>query len=325
MATLPRAGMAGEPPPARLSLPSAQGTPGERCAATQRAPGPAPLQLEQTFADTFDTLDLQGSDRWIPHYDGGYDPNGGRWLGYDWLPKRTLPNNKEQQIYVDPAYRGKGQKALGLNPFRVKDGVLSIVAERIPDALRETLHDFEFMSGVLTSRASLVQRYGYFEMRARMPAGKALWPAFWLLPADKSWPPEIDIVELVGQQPELVVTTTHWVGPDGKHSSSGCRTRKPETTTGFHTYGALWTAEHITYYFDREPIAHMKTPPGMDRPMYMLLNMGVGGNMVGRADADTPLPASYDIDFVAAYALPGQPPPCQPRRAAQDVNACNPR
>jgi beta-glucanase (GH16 family) len=311
-------------PPQRLTLPRAQGEPAERCVATQAAADGVSILLEQTFADPFDTLELQGSERWTPHYDGGFDAPSGRWPGADWLSKRTLQGNQEQQIYVDPAYRGKGPAPLYLNPFRLHDGVLSIVAERTPAPLRELLHGFEYTSGLLTSRASLVQRYGYFEIRARIPAGKALWPAFWLLPADKSWPPELDILEVVGQQAELIVSTAHWVGADGKRASSGCRTRKPEAPTGFHHYGALWTPESITYYFDREPVAHLTTPPGMDKPMFMLMNLAVGGNMVGKADADTPLPARFEIDFVAAYALPGQAS-CQPRRAAQEVNACSPR
>jgi beta-glucanase (GH16 family) len=169
-----------------------------------------------------------------------------------------------------------------------------------------------------------VQRYGYFEMRARIPAGKALWPAFWLLPADKSWPPEIDILEVVGQQADLMVTTTHWTGSDGKRQASGCRTSLPSASSAFHLFGALWTPERIVYYIDREPVAQLATPPGVDKPMYLLLNLAVGGNMVGRADDQTPLPASYDIDWVTAYTLPGHPP-CEPRRSAAEVNRCDAR
>jgi beta-glucanase (GH16 family) len=225
---------------------------------------------------------------------------------------------------VDPSYRGTAPQPLGLNPFRVNGGVLSIVAQRTPPEFRPFLYDFEFTSGVLTTRASLVQRYGYFEMRARIPAGKALWPAFWLLPADKSWPPEIDILEVVGQQPDLMVTTTHWVGADGKHQSSGCRTRVADAATSFHLFGVLWTPERIVWYIDRDPVAQLTTPAGLDKPMYLLLNLAVGGKMVGPADDLTPIPASFEVDWVAAYTLPGHPA-CEPRRSAQESQTCQTR
>lgn len=113
----------------------------------------------------------------------------------------------------------------------------------------------------------------------------------------------MDIVEVVGQQPELIVSTAHWTDAAGNHKASGCRTRLPTTDQEFHLYGALWTPEKITYFIDRQPVAEISTPPGMDKPMYMLLNLAVGGKMVGRADEDTPMPAKYDIDWVSAYQI----------------------
>lgn len=290
-------------PEAELTLGLPAEAPGLKCAAVTSG-SQSLVGLGRAFLDEFDDLDLD-KQRWLPHYDGGWDAINKRWLGYDWgAAKRTLPGNKEQQLYVDPLYKGAGIKPQGLNPFAVRDGVLEITARRMPAEARQVMHGFEFYSGLLTSRASLVQTYGYFEMRAKIPSGKALWPAFWLLPADKSWPPEIDIVEVVGQQADLIVTTTHAVGPTGARASSGCRTRFPESTTGFNRYGVLWTPERIVWYINRKPVTQMATPQGVDKPMYMLLNLAVGGNMVGKADDETPLPAVFAVDWVAAWALP---------------------
>lgn len=282
----------------RLSTMAPQGL----CTALSPAADHRWQGFERTFFDDFQTLDHTWS-RWQPHFDGGYDPVARRWPAYDWPVKRSLQGNGEQQIYVDPGYRGTHAKPLGLNPFVMKDGRLEITASRTPAELRPHLFDREFISGLLTSRPSFTQKFGFFEIRARLPAGKALWPAFWLLPEDKSWPPEIDVFEVVGQQPDLIVQTVHWRDPSagGQRKASGCRTRLPTASSQYHQYGVMWDEARLTYYIDRLPVAEIATPPGLDKKMYLLMNLAVGGSMVGRADQDTPLPAAMSIDWVAAY------------------------
>ncbi|MGA1803168.1 glycoside hydrolase family 16 protein [Rhizobium sp. HT1-10] len=288
----------------RLSLPMPS-TPGTAtCQPAAAASGGPEVHLTQTFNDDFDTLDLTG-DKWTPHYDGDYS----------WMTKRTLQGNKEQEIYVDPGYKGQGRKPLGLNPFKVKDGILSIVGERTPDEFKQALYNYQFTSGVLTTRKSFAQTYGYFEMRAKIPEGKGLWPAFWLLPTDKNkWPPELDILEVVGQQADKMVMTAHWkMGGTGAYQHSGCRVPLTTATSGFHTYGALWQPDRITWYIDRKPVQVLTTPPGYDIPMYMLVNLAIGGKMVGVADEGTPLPAAFEIDRISAYQIDGMKPPEAPK------------
>lgn len=289
-----------------IFLPTTQSPVTLACEAADAAPT-LTLTLERTFFDDFQQLD-KGWSRWHPHFDGGWDAKQQRWLGYDWPVKRTLQGNQEQQVYVDPGYRGSGKASLGLDPFRLVNGRLEITAQRTPEPAKAALMGYEFTSGLLTSRPSFTQKYGFFELRARIPAGKGLWPAFWLLPHDKSWPPEIDVFEVVGQKPDVIVQTTHWRDPQsGAKKVSSCRTRLPGASEGFHQYGVLWTSERLVYYIDRRPVAHFKTPAGLDQPMYMLMNLAVGGNMVGRADEDTPMPAALVIEWVAAYQLSGVP------------------
>jgi len=205
--------------------------------------------------------------------------------------------------------------SVGLNPFKIKDGVLSIIGDRTPEEFKQALYNYQFTSGALTTRQSFSQTYGYFEMRAKIPAGKALWPAFWLLPTDKNkWPPELDILEVVGQQADKMVMTAHWkAGGTGAYQHSGCRVPFATATSGFHTFGALWQPDRLTWYIDRKPVQVLTTPPGYDIPMYMLVNLAIGGNMVGVADASTPLPASFDIDTISAYQIDGLTPPEAPK------------
>src|SRR5277367_6828612 len=112
-----------------------------------------------TFADEFSSLSTGAGGTWTTHYpfNGG---TGG--TGND----RTLATNNEAQIYVDPAYAGTGTAPLGLNPFAIANGVLSITAAPTLAALQPLLYNLPYTSGMLTSDGSFAQQYGYFEMRA---------------------------------------------------------------------------------------------------------------------------------------------------------------
>lgn len=263
-----------------------------------------PWVVKRTFLETFDTLDLK-SHRWTPHFDGGYDDVNHVWRGDDWIVKRTQPAMHEQELYVDPDYRGTTKAPLGLNPFIIDKGVLHIVARRTPDNLIKALSGFEYISGALTTRESFIQRYGYFEARIKVPSTQALLPAFWMLPFNKTWPPELDVMEAPTQYPNMIEQTAHWKDASGKLASSGCKTIYKNYSADFHQYGALWTEQKIVYFIDRVPVAQVATPPGMNLPMYMQINLAVGGDWIGKATAATPMPVEMLVNKVVAYSSEG--------------------
>lgn len=250
------------------------------------------VTLHRTFLDDFDRFDLTDGI-WTPHYNHNKYP--------DWRA-RTLTGNEEEQIYVDPGYAGEADAALGLNPFRVENGVLKITAEPVDARHLQALRGYRYQSGVITSRASHLQTYGYFEIRARVPRGQGLWPAFWML-RPGMWPPEIDVIETLGHDPEQIEMHVHWNDPDGKHQSEGCEVRVPTATQQFHTYGVLWTPEAIVRFIDRKPVAASPTRAELDGPMYMIANLAVGGKWPGSPDPSTPFPAAFEIDWIAAWQL----------------------
>ena len=224
------------PAPTQLSLMVASDPADEQC---RRIDAPSTLftavPLHRTFHDDFDEHPLS-KGKWAPHYAGGAAwPEARYWGGAGSDFKRKTTYNGEQQIYVDPRYAGRGTTPLGLDPFRVEDGVLSITARRTPEDLREVLFDNEYISGILTTQGSFAQKYGYFEIRAKIPVGVAVWPAFWMLADDGGWPPEIDVLEGRGQRPGDMVMTTHWRIPDTqavqylrlRFHRAGCRDRLP--------------------------------------------------------------------------------------------------
>ena len=120
--------------PVHLSLQIVSEKPGERCVRND-ASDPAQLvavPLHRTFHDDFDEHPLL-TGRWVPHYAGaGSLPESFYAGGEGSVLGRKTKYNGEQQIYVDPGYGGRGTVPLGLDPFKVRDGVLSIVASRIP-------------------------------------------------------------------------------------------------------------------------------------------------------------------------------------------------
>ncbi|WP_324753948.1 glycoside hydrolase family 16 protein [Roseovarius sp. Pro17] len=259
---------------------------------------PLHLKLQRQFFDDFIRFSPDHSG-WRHHY------NHGR---YDEFRGRTLQANKEQQVYVDPGFAGTGDTPLGLNPFDIREGVLSITGSRASSDAMPYLDGFEYTSGLISSQNTFEQTYGYFEARMKVPIGQGLWSAFWLkthhahtpkgLPA---WPPEIDIMEFIGTRPDRYYTTVHWdVMPNNKKSGSEISDVKPGAD--FNTYGVLWTPDQTVFYFNRQPVKLIETKPNHNVPMFMVLNLALGGKWPGNV-SDEALPARLEIDWVAAYQI----------------------
>ena len=115
------------------------------------------------------------------------------------------------------------------------------------------------------------------------------------------WPPEIDVLEHRGSEPavHMHLQLSNGVITARAAASNPWRTRPP----AFTPIGVLWQPDALTYYLDRTPVAWIRSQPGLDRPMYLLANLAVGGRWPGPPDASTPLSAVYEIDWIAAFAV----------------------
>ena len=254
--------------------------------------------LVATFSSQFASFDGRSDkshgDIWQTHFSYS-DVNA--------LGSRTLTSNKELQIYVDPSFKGTSDKALGLNPFRVSDGVLEITADRTPENVRQFIWDYSYISGMITTEHSFSQRYGLFEIRAKIPNGRGLWPGFWLLPTDRSWPPEIDVFEILGNDTTKLNTSWH-SKETGKQTKDTQMTRIPDASADFHNYSVDWRRDEIKWYFDDVEVWRQPTPADMDKPMFMLATLGVGGVWPGNPVATTHFPAIFAIDWIRAFSRP---------------------
>ncbi|MGZ6017626.1 MAG: family 16 glycosylhydrolase [Phenylobacterium sp.] len=243
-----------------------------------------------TFDDEFNSLSLFNgtSGTWTPHY----------WYGGQGA--YTLASNGELQIYTAPGFTGTGTTDLGLNPFSITNGVLDIHAQTVTAAQSAAMWNYQYSSGVITTHDTFAQTYGYFEMKAELPSnGGGTWPAFWLVPADGSWPPELDAMEQLSGNANLIYTTQHSAA-GGSNWAVGSANYIPDPT-GFHTYGVLWTPTQLVWYVDGEEVFETATPADMNKPMYMIANMAVGG-WSGTPDWTS---ADMYVDYIRAYSIPG--------------------
>lgn len=242
--------------------------------------------LKLTFNEDFNALSLWNGSTgiWRTNFGNDYNP--------DALSTRTL--NDEREIYIDPMMKGTGSSPIGISPFSISDGVLTITASPTPEALQPVLYDMDYVSGLLTTRQSFSQQYGYFEARMDVPAGKGMWPAFWLLPANGDWPPELDVMENYGGAQTSFTVHSNQTGVETEAYSFDF---DPKVAEGFHSYGVLWTEQKIVWYLDGVEIYEQPTPADLHKPMYMLLNLAVA------READLGMTGELKIDYVRAYAI----------------------
>ncbi|RZA02024.1 MAG: glycoside hydrolase family 16 protein, partial [Proteobacteria bacterium] len=175
-----------------------------------------------------------------------------------------------------------------------------------------------FSSGWIDTYGKYTQTYGFFEMKAKLPGGNGWWPAFWLMPQNRQWSYEIDIMEVLTGNNGNDRTNT---GPNSVHlgllwnngrGNIGKWYKNPalDVTTGFHTYGLLWKPESLTYYVDGIAVHSVKKSEGAaipQIPMYMIANLGVGGSWGGFPDEKTDFSQTMEIEYIRAYQYDGAP------------------
>jgi beta-glucanase (GH16 family) len=242
-----------------------------------------------TFNDDFNSLQL-----WDPSTDAGiWRTNFGGNLKDQWA--YTIVTNGEVQVYAQPGFQGRGEADLDMNPFSVANGVLTITAERIPQDKSYAAWGREYSSGMLNTLGMFEQKYGYFEIRAEMPTAAGSWPAFWMMTHPFVSGIEADIFEGLAITPEI----------DYRRALGGDQTQYDDTfkieSAGMHTYGMLWTAETVTFYYDGVAVLQGATPDNWDYPMGLIVNLAVGG-WGGTPDAGQ-FPTQMKIDYVRAWAL----------------------
>lgn len=225
-------------------------------AVTPGSPGPAASGTwHLAFAEDFPGATLDPS-RWVTCYD--WNQSG-----------CTNATNHELQWYAP-------------EQVSVAHGTATLTAQRIPTR-GNTGRIYSWTSGMLstgrpswTGRPRFTFTYGYLEARIKMPSAKGMFPAFWLLSADKTGAPEVDVVEMIGND-DSPFMNLHWT------TASGIKAQAPKTftsngfSTGYHDFAVDWEPGVITWYIDgaqRYTISNSQMVPAV--PMEIIFTLAVG-------------------------------------------------
>lgn len=218
------------------------------------------------------------------------------WVTCHWwsnLYCTSQPNN-ELQLYAPES-------------VLVGGGYLNLHADKLTTPINycdRDCRDYYYTSGLAQSGGNdrgaapgFTFTYGYAEARIKIPTGRGTFPAFWLWPANRQDPPEIDIMEVLGQEPYKMYMTYHPpAGADLQGISDGV-----DLSQDFHVFAVDWQPNLIIWYLDGvEKYRYAGVTP--NTPMYPILNLAIGGNWAGAPDANTVFPATMLVDYVRVYA-----------------------
>lgn len=194
----------------------------------------------------------------------------------------------------------------------VEDGILTLKGEnkQHPDAVgkqgtfNNKKYDIVYTSGAVHTHHKFNFDYGYFEARLKMPKGKGMWPAWWML--KDGWPPEIDMLEVLCSKPDELHVNYHY-GPawNEHYSHEQVLDLGFDTSEEFHTYGFEWTPDYMRYYVDGKQVGHdftNKSAISEANGMYMILNLAIDG-WDGTPDSTTQWPALYQCDYVRVWQM----------------------
>jgi beta-glucanase (GH16 family) len=203
--------------------------------------------------------------------------------------------NKELQYYSDRPQN-----------IKVEDGMLKITA------IKESFMGSAYTSARILTKGKFEQKYGRLEARIKVPLGKGLWPAFWMLGANSDtviWPQcgEIDIMEYLGSKPTTIFGSVHGPGYSAENAiTKNYVLPNNRFDNDFHIFGIEWDENKINYYID-DVLYNQITPkdvPGewvFNQPFYFILNMAVGGNFPGSPNSETVFPQTMIVDYIRVY------------------------
>jgi|GEM_PF-246231 len=249
-------------------------------------------EWDQVWADEFDDASLDTAT-WGYDVGGGCGPSGSFDTSCSW-------GNQESQYYTD------GDNA------RIENGSLVLEAreEEAPNGINP------YTSARVLSSGKKTAQYGRVDVRATLPQGQGIWPALWMLGdniGEVGWPNcgEIDIMELVGNDPDTVHGTVHGPGYSGGDAIGGSYSLDSATfAEGPHTFSIVWDPDQIKWFVDGTQY-HTVTRSEVesagnewvfdDSEFFFIFNVAVGGEWPGYPDDTTTFPQQMRVHHIRQY------------------------
>jgi hypothetical protein len=167
-----------------------------------------------------------------------------------------------------------------------------------------------YTSGRITTQGKKEFTYGRVEIRAKLPEGKGLWPALWMLGGNISsvgWPKcgEIDIMELIGNLPATIYGSAHWNDNGHVSRSNSFNLSGSKFSSGFHVFSLIWTPNRLIWLVDNQRYSNLSRSEisafPFDLPQFFIFNVAVGGNWPGTPDQTTVFPQNMIVDYIRVY------------------------
>lgn len=190
-----------------------------------------------------------------------------------------------------------------LNNAHVSNGNLII------EARAENIGGSNYSSARMITKGKKSFKYGRVDIRAKLPKGKGIWPALWMLGENidaVGWPTcgEIDMMELIGQQPNIIYGTLHWGPTTGHFYGKTLGLSSGTFADSFHVYTMKWTASSIELLVDDVSYLLMDTTTGsfpFNANFFFIFNIAVGGDWPGSPDSSTQFPQRMVVDYVRVF------------------------
>jgi beta-glucanase (GH16 family) len=186
----------------------------------------------------------------------------------------------------------------------VSDGLLRLRTDHHPVMGSEPVGLFDYSQGLVSTHDKFTFTHGYVEIRAKYPGGKGLWPCFWLMPQNQSWPPEFDVAEYYGGQRKMHHGLAYGSMRQALWDSSG--DMETDFVNAWHIIALQWTPGRAVWIVDgvvRKTVVADYVP---EVPMYVILSNSVSSRYgpSGEPDEATVFPNYFEIDYVRIYQEP---------------------
>lgn len=244
----------------------------------------------------------EGEEKWIPYW-------------YGWAVRHLAGNNDESARYADfelpdspstvnQLLTTEGTYTATYGNFMhdfTPSGTMLGRSYKIPASLVSSFYGFPYLSWMISTERTHNMGYGYWEVKFRQVnvfGGCHL--SIWLLADDLTYPPEIDILEIIGSEPHRWYTNQIYF--DGESNVSTFQEQANIDPDAWHVLGFQRTATEMKWFMDGDLVrtsANLISPT--DKPLYFLMECEIGGDFEGDPAVDAPWPAVYEIEYVRIY------------------------